>query len=74
MAYVSYGILKSLAIGFFERMPDVDPMLDEEEDEGDEAGAELRQIDYRELSPWHRYRKQRPARRQYGPNDQEDLL
>jgi hypothetical protein len=70
LGYVSYGLLKSLAIGFFERMPDVDPLLDEEP--GDEAGAELRDIDYRELSPWQRFRKQRVRR--YGTNDQEDTL
>jgi CDP-diacylglycerol--serine O-phosphatidyltransferase len=73
MAYVGYGVLKSLAIGFFERMPDRDPMLDEEEI-GDEAGAELRDIDYRELSPWQRFRKQRQVRRPYATHDQEDLL
>src|SRR5690606_8616673 len=66
IAYVSYGVLKSLALGFFERLPDVDPMLDEEP--GDEAGAELRDIDYGELSPWQRFRKQRQLRRQYGSN------
>jgi CDP-diacylglycerol--serine O-phosphatidyltransferase len=74
IGYVSYGVLKSLAIGFFERMPETDPMLDEEEDEGDEAGAELRDIDYRELSPWQKFRRQREVRRHYGVNDQEDIL
>jgi len=49
MGYVGYGIGKALVLGFFERLPDRDPMLDEEE--GDEAGAELRSIDYGELSP-----------------------
>src|SRR5690606_127246 len=44
MGYVSYGIGKALVLGFFERLPDRDPMLDEEE--GDEAGAELRDIIY----------------------------
>jgi hypothetical protein len=71
MGYVSYGVLKSIAIGFFEIMPDTDPMLDEEP--GDEAGAELRDIDYRELSPWQRYRRERQVR-QYGAHDQEDTL
>jgi CDP-diacylglycerol---serine O-phosphatidyltransferase len=74
IGYVSYGVLKSIAIGFFERMPETDPMIDEDYDEGDEAGAELRDIDYRELSPWQRYRRQRQVRRHYGPNDQEDIL
>lgn len=48
MGYVSYGILKAVILGFFERLPAGDPLLDEEE--GDEAGAELREIDYADLS------------------------
>jgi CDP-diacylglycerol--serine O-phosphatidyltransferase len=71
IGYVGYGVLKSIAIGFFERIPDDDPMSDEEP--GDEAGAELRDIDYRELSPWQRFRKQR-QRRPFGVNDPEDTL
>ncbi len=49
MGYVTYGLLKAAYIGFLDRLPDRDPLLDEEE--GDEAGAELREIDYAELSP-----------------------
>jgi CDP-diacylglycerol--serine O-phosphatidyltransferase len=48
IGYVSYGILKAVLLGFFERLPERDPLLDEEP--GDEAGAELRQIDYAELT------------------------
>jgi CDP-diacylglycerol---serine O-phosphatidyltransferase len=48
MGYVAYGIGKSLVLGFFERLPDRDVLLDEEI--GDEAGAELREIDYAEIS------------------------
>ena len=48
VGYVAYGILKAVVLGFFERLPERDPLLDEEE--GDEAGAELRQIDYAELT------------------------
>jgi CDP-diacylglycerol--serine O-phosphatidyltransferase len=49
MAYVAYGVVKALVLGFFERLPDRDPMLDEEE--GDEAGAELREIHYDDAVP-----------------------
>jgi len=72
--YVSYGILKSLAIGFFERLDDDDPLLDEEP--GDEAGAELRDIDYRELSPWQKFRRQRHGhgRRATDIPDDEEML
>lgn len=52
VGYVGYGIVKSLALGFFEKMPDRDVMLDEEG--GDEAGAELRDIDYEQLTPHRR--------------------
>ena len=49
MGYVAYGVLKATVLGFLDRLPDRDPLLDEEE--GDDAGAELRDIDYGELSP-----------------------
>jgi len=49
MGYITYGILKSVILGTLDRLPDEDPMLDEAE--ADEAGAELREIDYHELSP-----------------------
>ena len=63
IAYIAYGVFKSLALGFFERLPERDPMLDEEG--GDEAGAELRDIDYDELTPHRRSwrgRWRRPGR------------
>ena len=73
MLYILYGILKSITIGLFERMPDEDPMNDWDE-EGDEAGAELRDIDYRELSPWQRFRRQRQTRPSGELTDEEGLL
>jgi hypothetical protein len=48
MTYVAYGVVKALVLGFFERLPGGDPMLDEP---GDEANAELREIDYDSLLP-----------------------
>jgi CDP-diacylglycerol--serine O-phosphatidyltransferase len=68
LLYLSWGVGKALIMGFFERMPDSDPMLDEE-DIGDEAGAELREIDYRELSPM---RLLRERRRRFGGRREED--
>ncbi len=61
MGYVAYGVGKALVLGFFERLPDRDPLLDEEQ--GDEAGAELREIDYTELRPGGRRRRLRGRRR-----------
>jgi CDP-diacylglycerol--serine O-phosphatidyltransferase len=57
LGYVAYGLLKSVVLGFLDRLPDDDPLLDEEP--GDEAGAELREIDYGELSPRGRRRPRR---------------
>jgi CDP-diacylglycerol---serine O-phosphatidyltransferase len=49
LLYASYGVLKAVVLGFFERLPDRDLLLDSEE--SDEADAELRDIDYNELAP-----------------------
>ena len=73
IGYVAYGIVKSLALGFFERLPDRDPLLDEDPDE---AGAELRDISYQELSPPRRFgipnrrRRRRGRRRGDRPRDE----
>lgn len=72
LGYVAYGMVKAMALGFFERMPEQDMLLDEEP--GDEAGAELRDIDYRELSPWQKFRLQRTRRRPADLIDEEDTL
>ncbi|MGH7501224.1 MAG: CDP-diacylglycerol--serine O-phosphatidyltransferase [Longimicrobiales bacterium] len=61
LGYVSYGVGKAAVLGFFERLPERDPLLDEEQ--GDEAGAELRDIDYGELSPNRPLASLRPKRR-----------
>lgn len=44
--YIVYGVVKALVMGFIDILPERDPLLDEEE--GDEAGAELREIEYGE--------------------------
>ncbi len=51
--YVSYGIVKAVILGLFDRLDDddMDPMLDYDDTEPDEAGAELREISYQELNP-----------------------
>jgi CDP-diacylglycerol---serine O-phosphatidyltransferase len=72
LGYIAYGIGKALVLGFFERLPDEDLLLDEGPD--DEAGAELREIDYRELSPWQRFRLPRETRRPPDPMDEEETL
>jgi CDP-diacylglycerol---serine O-phosphatidyltransferase len=54
LAYVAYGVLKAVVLGFFERLPDRDMLLDAEET--DDADAEVREIDYNELTPQRRLR------------------
>jgi len=72
LGYITYGVGKALVLGFLDRLPDEDLLLDEEP--GDEAGAELREIDYRELSPWQRFRLQRHPRRPADLMDEEETL
>lgn len=68
IGYLAYGVLKATLLGFFERLPDRDPMDDDAEDEGDEAGAELRDIDYAELSHSEPLQPRRFRRRRQGGN------
>lgn len=69
LLYVSYAVLKALTLGLFERLPERDPLLDEEEGPpGDEAGAELRELSYEGLRP--PLRRVFPRRRR--STDQED--
>jgi CDP-diacylglycerol--serine O-phosphatidyltransferase len=72
LGYIGYGVGKALVLGFFERLPEEDMLLDEFPP--DEAGAELRRIDYRELSPWQRFRLQRQPRRPADLTDEEEAL
>jgi CDP-diacylglycerol---serine O-phosphatidyltransferase len=64
MGYVAYGVGKALVLGFFERLPERDVLLDEEE-HGDEAGAEIREMDYGEISR-PRFGRRRRGRRLRG--------
>ncbi len=57
--YIAYGVVKALVLGFLDRLPDEDLLLDEEPDE---AGAELREIDYTELNASPPVRLRREAR------------
>jgi len=57
--YTSWGLLKAVLLGLLERLPDRDPLLDEEEEDEDDAGAEVRRVDYRDLAPVRFLRKKR---------------
>ena len=53
IGYLAYGVLKAIFLGFAERLPERDPLMDQD---WDEAGAELREIDYAEVVPQRRFR------------------
>ncbi len=52
LTYTALGLVRSVLLGLLERLPDRDPLLDEDEDE---SGAEIRELDYGALAP-DRYR------------------
>lgn len=50
--YILWGLAKSVLLGLLDRLPGGDPLLDEEDDEGDAAGrSEVRVLDYGNLGP-----------------------
>lgn len=50
LTYTLWGVTRGTLMGLLDRLPDEDPLLDEEDAE-DEGGAELRDLDYREIAP-----------------------
>lgn len=48
--YITWGLVKSVLLGFLDRLPSGDPLLDEDEEEV-EARAEVRDVDYGDLGP-----------------------
>jgi CDP-diacylglycerol---serine O-phosphatidyltransferase len=44
--YITYGLLRATLMGFLDRLPDEDPLIDVDEDEG-----EVRELDYEEIEP-----------------------
>lgn len=63
LLYIVWGLLKSVILGFFDRLPGGDPLLDEDEEEADE---ERRDMDYGDLGP------RSPTRLQLDPNTRQD--
>ena len=47
--YTLWGVTHSTFLGLAERLPEQDPLLDE--DQEDEGGAEVRVVDYGEIAP-----------------------
>ena len=46
--YTTQGVIRSFILGLLERLPDQDPLLDSDEDDGQ---AEVRELDYGEIAP-----------------------
>jgi CDP-diacylglycerol--serine O-phosphatidyltransferase len=57
VTYVAYGLLRTVILGFLDRLPDRDPLIDEEGDEG-----EVREMDYDEIRPRPRLLRRRGSR------------
>jgi CDP-diacylglycerol--serine O-phosphatidyltransferase len=49
VVYTAWGLFKSVFLGLLDRLPDRDPLLDEEEEQLDDARSEVRSMDYGEL-------------------------
>ena len=64
--YTSWGLLKSVLLGLLDRLPDRDPLLDE--DEEDQSGVEIRDMDYREVAPSRFKKRRRRKKRRYPPS------
>jgi len=50
ITYTAWGLAKSFVLGFLDRMPERDPLLDDEGEE-DDSGEEHRSLDYRAIAP-----------------------
>jgi len=68
--YTSWGLLKAFLLGLLDRLPERDPLLDEEEGEFD-ARAEVRRVDYRDLAPGRFRRRKKEDPRRFEPEDEE---
>jgi len=62
--YTVFGLLRAVLLGFIDRLPERDPLLDEEDEELeiDDSGLEVRDVDYRDVAPGRFRRKWRPRR------------
>jgi CDP-diacylglycerol---serine O-phosphatidyltransferase len=47
LVYITYGLVRTAVLGFLDRLPERDPLIDEDEEEEEET--EAREVDYEEL-------------------------
>lgn len=57
ITYITYGLVRTVVLGFLDRLPERDPLIDEEGDEG-----EVRDIDYGEIRRRPRFVRRRSSR------------
>lgn len=57
ITYITYGLVRTVVLGFLDRLPERDPLIDEEGDEG-----EVREIDYGEIRRRPRFVRRRSSR------------
>ncbi|MFQ5536682.1 MAG: CDP-diacylglycerol--serine O-phosphatidyltransferase [Gemmatimonadota bacterium] len=50
LLYAAWGLIKSVLLGLLDRLPGGDPLLDDEESDGEDR-AEVRSLDYADLRP-----------------------
>ena len=51
VTYTLFGLIRSVGLGLLDRLPDKDPLLDQDDDDADTADAEIRTLDYGEVAP-----------------------
>ena len=71
--YTAFGLFKAILLGFIDRLPERDPLLDEDEEgmEEDDSGLEVRAVDYRDVAPV-RFRRKRYRPQSPGGDEAED--
>lgn len=69
LLYITWGLVKSVLMGFLDRLPGGDPLLDEDEDE---VRVEERDLDYTDLAPRGTHLAPR-GRSHRHPDPQRDL-
>lgn len=52
IVYISWGLIRTVALGFLDRLPERDPLLDEEEE------TDEREVDYEEMRPGPAFRRE----------------
>jgi CDP-diacylglycerol--serine O-phosphatidyltransferase len=72
--YTAFGLLKAILLGFMDRLPERDPLLDldEGELEVDDSGLEVRALDYSDVAPGRFRKKRRRPRKPRKPNQGGD--